>query len=438
MKTCISVLILLFAIGSSKAQPIYFPPTVGTTWDTVSPVSMGWCTQYVDTLYNYLDNQDTKGFMLLKDGKIVLEKYFNNHTRDSFWYWASAGKSLTAFLVGKAQEEGKLKISDTTSSYLGSGWTSLTIQQEEKITIRHQLTMTTGLDDNVPDIDCTIDSCLKYLNEPGIRWAYHNAPYTLLEDVVSAATSTDYNIYTNQKVKSITGMNGFWLRTGSFNNLYYSNMRSMARFGLLMQNKGKWANTSVLSDSAYLSQMTNTSQNINLSYGYLWWLNGKSSFMIPQLQTVFPGSWAPSAPPDMYAALGKNGQVLCIAPSKGLVMVRMGNQPSGNAGLVPTIFVEDIWKILNSLMCNSTSIQESDDWKNSITIFPNPASQLVNIHGAKSCTYKLIDVAGKNIMQSVLLSDNETIPLHMLEPGMYFILIENKMGDSMVQKFLVK
>jgi len=421
-----------------NAQSIYFPPLTGNIWDTVSPASLGWCTQYIDTLYEYLDNQDTKGFMLLKNGKIVLEKYYGNHTRDSIWYWASAGKSLTAFLVGKAQEEGKLNIYDTTSTYLGSGWTSLTTQQEKKITIRHQLTMTSGLDDNVPDVDCTIDTCLKYLTEPGTRWAYHNAPYTLIEDVVATATNTDYNIYTNQKIKSLTGMNGLWFRTGSFNNVYYSNMRSMARFGLLMQNKGKWASTTVLSDSAYLSQMINTSQNINLSYGYLWWLNGKSSFMIPQLQTVFPGSWAPSAPSDMYAALGKNGQVLCIAPSKGLVMVRMGNQPSGNAGLVPTILVEDIWKILNLLICNSTSIHESDEWKNNITIFPNPASQLVHISGAKSCTYKLIDMTGKILIESKLITDAETISLQMLDAGIYFIRFVNERGEGMVSKLVVK
>jgi len=41
----------------------------------------------------------------VKDGKIVLEKYFGTFTKDSLWYWASAGKTLTAFLVGKAQDE---------------------------------------------------------------------------------------------------------------------------------------------------------------------------------------------------------------------------------------------------------------------------------------------------------------------------------------------
>ena len=68
---------------------------------------------------------------------IVLEKYFGTHTPSSVWYWASAGKTLTALAVGIAQQESYLNIHDTTSSYLGNGWTSMPLSQEQKITIKH-------------------------------------------------------------------------------------------------------------------------------------------------------------------------------------------------------------------------------------------------------------------------------------------------------------
>ena len=58
-------------------------------------------------------------------------------------------------MVGIAQQENFLSISDTSSKYLGSGWTNCTSSQEEAITIWHQLTMTSGLDDNVNDPSCT-------------------------------------------------------------------------------------------------------------------------------------------------------------------------------------------------------------------------------------------------------------------------------------------
>ena len=79
-----------------QAQQLYFPPTTGNTWDTLSPSSLNYCSDKIDSLYEYLDQTDSKAFILLKDGKIVLERYFDNFTQDSVWYWASAGKSLTA------------------------------------------------------------------------------------------------------------------------------------------------------------------------------------------------------------------------------------------------------------------------------------------------------------------------------------------------------
>ena len=70
--------------------------------------------------YNYSLSRKILTYLkeLLKDGKIVLEKYYDNFTMDSLWYWASAGKTVTSFMTGIAQQEGHLNISDTTSQYL--------------------------------------------------------------------------------------------------------------------------------------------------------------------------------------------------------------------------------------------------------------------------------------------------------------------------------
>jgi hypothetical protein len=57
-----------------------------------------------------------------------------------------------------------------------------------------------------------------------------------------------------------------------------------------------------------------TSQNINLGYGYLWWLNGKNSYHLPQSQLQF--SEASSAPNDMYMALGKNDQKIYVIQAR--------------------------------------------------------------------------------------------------------------------------
>ena len=69
-------LLLLFSFflffHTAKSQNLYFPPLTGSTWDTLSPTSLGWCTPMIDTLIDYLGSNDSKAFILLKDGKIVL------------------------------------------------------------------------------------------------------------------------------------------------------------------------------------------------------------------------------------------------------------------------------------------------------------------------------------------------------------------------------
>jgi CubicO group peptidase (beta-lactamase class C family) len=330
------------------AETLYFPPVTGAEWMTTTPSSLGWNTTTLNDLPSFLQTKNTKAFIILKNGKIVWERYFGSFTQDSLWYWASAGKTMTAFLVGIAQQEGLININSRSSLYLGRGWTSLPIPKEDLITVRHQLTMTTGLDDAVPDDDCTTPSCLIYKGDAGTRWAYHNAPYTLLEKVVENATGLSYNSYFQQKVRNRIGMNGLWIRNG-FNNVLYSNARSMARFGLLLLNKGKWDQTPIITDTSYFNAQVNSSQAINPSYGYLTWLNGKSTYMTPIFQTVFTGMLVPNAPPDMYCALGKNDQKIYVVGSQKLVVIRMG-ESSGTPALALSGFDNELWGRLKSII----------------------------------------------------------------------------------------
>jgi CubicO group peptidase (beta-lactamase class C family) len=234
--------------------------------------------------------------------------------------------------------------------------------------------MTSGLDDGVTDPFCTSDTCLNYKADAGIRWAYHNAPYTLLDSVLENATGRSLNTYTNQKVKTPTGMDGVYIKQG-FNSVFFSTARSMARFGLLVLNKGNWNGNQILSDTNYYNDMVNTSQTLNKAYGYLWWLNGKSSFMVPQLQSVFNGSMAPNAPNDMISALGKNGQFINVIPSQNMVWIRMGEAPDNS--LVPFTFNNDIWAKLNDLKCNTSGVFDRDKAAYTFDLYPNPANDII-------------------------------------------------------------
>jgi CubicO group peptidase (beta-lactamase class C family) len=355
----ILVLMLILLQSCRKEVPVenstmYFPPSGSDAWESVTPASLGWNTSEIPALLDLLETNKTRAFILLKDGKIVMEEYFGNNLagtlpfdKNTFWYWASAGKTLTAFTVGKAMEDRFLDITDKTSDFLGEGWTSLTSEKESLITVRHQLTMTTGLDDGVTDNHSFLPQDLIYKRDAGTRWAYHNGPYTLLESVVTNATAMDFDAYFSSTLRNKIGMDGSWIWTGN-DHVYYSTARSMARFGLLMLNNGKWADEAIMTNSVYFNEMINTSQNLNKSYGYLFWLNGKESFMLPESQLVIPGSVSPNGPPDMYSGIGKNGQYVSIIPSEKMVLIRMGEDPLSVP--VPFLFLDDIWEQLNLII----------------------------------------------------------------------------------------
>jgi CubicO group peptidase (beta-lactamase class C family) len=433
MKLNFVILSLVISPFIGLSQNLYFPPNTGNTWDTLSPESLNWCPSEIDNLYSFLDTNNTKAFILLKDGKIVLEKYFGTHTQSSTWYWASAGKTITSFLIGIAQQENYLSISDTTSTYLGPGWTDCTPIQEEKITIRNQLTMTSGLDDGVPDHYCTLDTCLIYLAEPDTRWAYHNGPYTLLDSVIENATGMTMNGFTTQKLKSPIGMTGLFIPV-DYNNVFYSTARSMARFGLLMLNNGNWNGNQIMTDLNYFNQMITPSQSMNNAYGYLWWLNGSSSYMVPGSQFVFNGQLNSNAPTDMYAAIGKNGQFINVVPSENLVWIRMGDAPDNSD--VPFLMNNEIWSYLNQLNCGSTGLSDSE-MSELITISPNPFSENFLVSSEKEIIrYELYNTQGQLLILKSESNYTINLPTSSYKNGVYFLKVILNDGNSVLKKIL--
>ena len=346
--------LLLFSCGPEldccvqPQEPMYFPPTDGSnTWETKSVQELGWNSNAVQPLLDYLQLKNSKSFMILINGKIVMENYFNNHAQNSLWYWASAGKTLTTSLVGIAQQEGLINTNNKVSTYLGNNWTSAPLAKENLITLKHLLTMTSGLDDTLGD-DVT-PSNLVYVADAGTRWAYHNV-YVKLQDVVENATPNHtWATYFNEKLRDKIGMatNGVWYNNPDGTRIYFSTTRSMARFGLLALNKGKWDQTTVVNQD-FFNLATSTSQNINAAYGFLWWLNGKSSYHLPQSQFQFNGSLIPTGPIDMYCALGKNDQKIYVVPSMKMVVIRMGDA-ADNVNLALSNFDTVLWQKINAL-----------------------------------------------------------------------------------------
>jgi CubicO group peptidase (beta-lactamase class C family) len=341
---------VLVSCSKSTTEPapsdtMYFPSNTDTSWERKSLSTLGWNSTAAQSLKDYLVQKNTKSFMILVNGRIVMEEYFNGHSPVSTWQWNSAGKTLAATTTGIAQQEGLLQITQKASQYLGAGWTLEPIDKENLINIRHLLTMTSGINDAS---DLVIRPNLTYLADAGTRWSYHNV-FQKLMDIVAAASGQDFETYFNNKLKNKIGMEGFW-NFGVIYKIYHSNTRSMARFGLLALNKGKWNNEQVVNEP-FFNESTSSSQSLNPSYGYLWWLNGKSGAILPGSQTYYPGTLIPNAPPDMYAAMGAEDQRIYVVPSKKMVVIRMGdaaNPATPNFAL--SGFDNEFWGKLNAVI----------------------------------------------------------------------------------------
>lgn len=424
---------LLFFTGL-RSQSLYFPPLTGNTWDSIRPVDVGYCQPRIDSLYNYLQAKDTKSFMILKDGKRVLEKYFGTYTRDSVWYWASASKSLAAFITGMAQQQGFININNKASQYLGTGWTSAPLVKEDLITVKNLLCMTSGLDD-VPPTGCTNEDtnkvCLVYKADASTRWAYHTGAYRKVQDVVSNAVGQNYNTITTNWIKTRTGMTGLW-----FQQVYYSKARDMARFGLLTLNKGIWSQDTLMKDSLYFKAMVNSSQSLNLSYGYLWWLNGKSSFMTPQVQFVFNGSLIPNAPTNMFCALGKNDQKIYIIPGQNLVIVRQGNT-AGGFNLASSAFDNTLWDYINKLSCG-VSVKELESSAD-LVAYPNPANSSITVEstGIALSRASICNLYGCPVsIPSTMTEKQVSFDLSTLPAGVYTMELESANHTIYHKKFI--
>ena len=247
----------------------------------------------------------------------------------------------------------------------------------------------------------------------------------VLDSVIENATGQTLNTFTTIKLKNPTGMTGSFLSIG-YNNIYYSTARSMARFGLLMLNDCIWNGDTVLHDKSYFDSMISPSQSLNKSYGYLWWLNGKESFMLPKMQLVFNGFFAPDAPADLISGMGKNGQIVSFSQSKNLVVVRMGQAPD-SLGFVPNKYLNDLWIRLNAVMCSANDVEETREMS-LFTIHDNVIEITGDIDNNVSCA--ILDINGKIVQQSC---GSTFIDIANLPKGVYVIrAIGHKKNSFMV------
>ncbi len=341
-----AVLFLNSNLAFARSSDLYFPPMKGK-WETVSLDETGWKAAKLKNAMEYAGEQNSSGVVILYRGRILAEQYWKLKSAEeerspyknmlvettsdgrAIEDVASVQKSVISFLAAIAREQGKLDLDRTAASYIGNGWSKASPKQEARITVRHLMTMTSGLNES-----------LKYMHPAGTVWKYNTRAYSMMVPVLTKVTNMDINQLTKKWLTSPTGMHeSRWEPRRRVQNRHAANTigfatsaRDLARFGLLVLAEGKWNGHVVLKNSKYLHEALQPSQNLNSSYGLLWWLVNRS--------------WFPEAPDKAVAALGRLSRIVFIVPNQQLVFIRLGDRTNPNL----RYFLRKFWILISAAM----------------------------------------------------------------------------------------
>jgi CubicO group peptidase (beta-lactamase class C family) len=322
----------------------YFPPLAGTAWTTASPAAARLDSAALHAALDWVGTQETKGVVVLWRGRMVAERYWQGWDLTSVGPVFSAGKTITGALVGDLAAEGLVALDAPVSTYLGAGW-SRAGAAEPAITVRHLLSMSSGLDDS-----------LRFVDAPGSRFYYNNPAYYQLFGILEAASGQGFADLVRDRLLTRIGMNRTIAvantDTGEPGFIFGCSTRDFARFGSLMLQSGRWDGETILRSSAYHLAARTWTGTDNKAYGYLWWLNGSSSYRTPgpYLLPTYSGSLFPEAPMDLVAALGLDDKKLYLVPSRDLVIVRLGDRAPASGGVSPeaiSTFDNEFWQRLS-------------------------------------------------------------------------------------------
>jgi CubicO group peptidase (beta-lactamase class C family) len=321
--------------------PYEFPRATDGTMPAEVEYKDGDSTRRV-ALDKLLESTGTHAFIVIKDGKLLDERYLNGYQRDSICISRSVAKSFTSALVGIAIDEGYIKsVDDPIVNYLPE----LKDRGFDTITIRNLLTMGSGIRYRIAEMPWDEDALyffypnlremllydMEIAEPPGQSFHYTDFNVGLLAIIVERTTHRTLSDYLQEKIWKPTGMEypATWSLDSEADGFELShvalNARAIdfAKFGQLFLANGNWNGKQIISQG-WVTESTSPDQNDRRPwqtypewadaggyYKYYWWGNSRAA-----------GDYN-------YEAVGRWGQFIFVAPKANVVIVRT----AGNLGL---------------------------------------------------------------------------------------------------------
>jgi len=252
---------------------------------------------------DYMKAYNVSGVVIVKDGKVVMERYGLGRKPEDRWTSFSVAKSVTSTLVGAAIQDGKIKglnapVTDYIPELKGSGY--------DGVTVRQLLMMSSGVKWNEDYVDPKSDvaqsttlplepgknplttymSKLPRAHEPGTLFNYSTGETDLVGILVSNAVGKKLSAYASEKIWKAYGMerDAIWMtdpagheRGGCCMSI---TLKDYARLGQFMLDGGKAGDRQILPpgwvDEATTPQITNGTRE--RGYGYFWWMPDNGAF----------------------------------------------------------------------------------------------------------------------------------------------------------------
>jgi CubicO group peptidase (beta-lactamase class C family) len=289
--------------GAKELEAVTFAPLPGEEWKVSAPAEQGLDPKLVQELYYDAAGLDNLyGLLVIKNDRLVAEKYFNGGSVEQKALLASVTKSITSALTGLALKQGHLASLDQKMvEFFPESTGKLDDPRKKEITIRQLLEMRGGFpwEETDPALwkellsgeYLTKVATIPLVNDPGTAFNYSNLTSNWLGIIVARATGTDLKSFAVRNLFTPLGIEpGDWKQDVDGYYIGCADLhlraRDMARFGLMYLHGGKFAGRQILpaqwvkeSLTRYSNDAWITRDHLNragtffrdLGYGYQWW-----------------------------------------------------------------------------------------------------------------------------------------------------------------------
>jgi CubicO group peptidase (beta-lactamase class C family) len=326
---------------AAPAQAAKTCPEPDGDWPRAIPAEVGLDAAKLQDAIDYASTQASFAVRVYRHGCLVGEDRGAAANRNLTYESYSMAKSVTSLIFGRAMSLGYISPDDVVGSLVTQA-----DKPHGEITMRHLLTMTSGLhwngfrDYNVFTMPDRVHDALTlpFDHKPGTFFEYAQSAVALLAEAIGRSVDEDIQNFAQRELMDPLGIaKGSWNWSRDHSNrvhgFYGVNMRpdDFGRLGELLRRKGMWKGRRLLA-KRYVTEALAPSKT-NGCYGFLHWLNAGAPCIGPTVaeRPVSKERDWPDFPADMWQFSGLFGQRVTTFPSLGLMVVRTGQDP----GVIP-------------------------------------------------------------------------------------------------------